>query len=214
MAKMTFDLVSGVVWYDPDMASSHLSIAIEATRRELENLVEEIKSDPRLGSIRKLHGAINQLEDLAGQPRTSMAALLDFGITDEGGVPDAEQQLRVEPHEFYGLDALEAAKKYLKKVGPIRKSALFSEIVSAIRSGGGDPGPDDKLRLSLSRSTFEVAKIGDDRYGLLEFFPHVKRGSPGRKKKGEGDGPSAEPNIVSEPIETVKTIQTVEWDES
>ncbi|HEY4258284.1 MAG TPA: hypothetical protein VGM66_13810, partial [Candidatus Udaeobacter sp.] len=129
-----------------------------------------------MASIVKLHGAINQLEDLAGQKRTSLAMVLNFGTAAEE-TPDAEQRsaIRVEPHEFYGLDALEAAKRYLHKVGPSRKSALFTDIVSAIKNGGGDPGNEDKLRLSLSRSTYEVAKIGDDRYGLLEFFPHVKR---------------------------------------
>ena len=164
----------------------HLDIAIDATLQELQGLVSELKSDPRLASIRKLHGAVNQLEDLAQRPRTSIASLLDFGLSD-GEALTGEAHISISPHEFFGLEPLEAAKRYLKKIGPTRKSALFAEIVSAIRAGGSDPGNEDKLRISLSRSTFEVAKIGDDRYGLLEFFPHVKRGTPGRKKKTEGD---------------------------
>jgi len=181
--------------------SNHLDVAIDATRQELEVLVSELKADPRLASIRKLHTAMNQLEDLANHPRTSIASLLDFGISDSDTPSSEERSLSVQPHDFFGLEPLEAAKRYLKMVGPIRKSALFTEILSAIRAGGGDPGPEDKLRLSLSRSTYEVAKIGDDRYGLLEFFPHVKRGTPGRKKKGESDN-SAEDSATASPSET------------
>ena len=50
--------------------------------------------------------------------------------------------------------------------------------MAAIQAGGGDPGNEEKLRVSPSGSV----KIGDNRFGLLEFYPHVKRGK--RKKTG------------------------------
>jgi hypothetical protein len=46
---------------------------------------------------------------------------------------------------------------------------------------GGVQGNKETLRMSLSRSTWDVAKVGDDLYGLLEFYPHVKRGAKGKK---------------------------------
>jgi len=189
------------------MSSAHLDVAIEGARKELEEIVADLKSDPRLSTIRKLHTAMNQLEDLADRPRTSIASLLDFGMSDGGQSTTETRSISVSPHEFFGMEPLEAAKLYLKKVGPVRKSAMFDEIVTAIRSGGGDPGNEDKLRISLSRSTFEVAKISDDRYGLLEFFPHVKRGTPGRKKKPEGDVPV---DAVEEPTPEAPEKETAE----
>jgi hypothetical protein len=38
--------------------------------------------------------------------------------------------------------------------------------------------------MSLSRSTYDVVKAAEDLYGLIEYFPHVKRG---RKKKSNGE---------------------------
>jgi hypothetical protein len=89
-----------------------------------------------------------------------------------------EMGISVEPDEFVGLDALDAAKKFLKKP---RKAVPFKDIVAAIRAGGGDPGSEQKLKVSLARSTWDIVKVGEDRFGLLEFYPHIKRG---KKKNG------------------------------
>lgn len=153
---------------------------IDGIKVQIAAIVESIKTDPRLESLKKLQSALNNLEAVAGVPKTSLSALLSFDADDSENVSTT---LSVSPHEFFGLEPLEAAKKYLRKVGPVRKSAHISDIIRAIHDGGGDPGPEDKLRVSLARSTFEVAKIGEDRFGLLEYFPHIKRGTPGRKKK-------------------------------
>jgi hypothetical protein len=121
--------------------------------------------------IRGLHTGLNALETTCGLPKTGLAELFDF--------KDASATVR--PTEFYGFSPLDAAKRYLKKKGA--DGAAFSEIVAAVRSGGCPVTPTEEsvLRTSLSRSTIEVAKIGDsDFYGLVEFFPHVKRG----RKKG------------------------------
>ena len=83
------------------------------------------------------------------------------------------------PGEFYGMNALRAAKKFLKMRG--KPGASLDEIVTGIKAGGAKVDNIDRLRVSLGRSTLDVAKVGLDHYSLLEFFPHVQRG-----KKGKG----------------------------
>jgi hypothetical protein len=39
--------------------------------------------------------------------------------------------------------------------------------------------------VSIAGSTTQVEKVGENLFGLVEFFPHVVRGRPGRKKKFE-----------------------------
>jgi hypothetical protein len=154
-----------------------LTSAIEELRGKATALADEIVNDPRIVEIQKLLAALNPLEDLCGQTRTTLGGMLNFGADPLG------ESTAVQPDEFYGLDPLVAAKKFLKKP---RKAVQFKDIVAAIRAGGGDPGNEEKLKVSLARSTWDIVKIGDDRFGLLEFYPHVKRG--GKKSKvGNGD---------------------------
>lgn len=139
-------------------------------KKQVLQAVSELRSDPKMKQILGLHAGLIALEDTCGLPKTSLAELFDL-----------QEKVQVRPTEFYGLEPLDAAKKYLYKKGA--DGAAFPEIVIAIRSGGCElrPSEEPTLRTSLSRSTLDVAKISDDLYGLLEFFPHVKRG--GRKKK-------------------------------
>ncbi len=156
-----------------------MSDAINAAAAELRQRIEEkvlaVKANPAMAEIMKLQLALNSLEELLNQPTTSLSEL--FGLEQQPG--DATATTRFD--EFYGLTPLEAAKKYLKKWPDARP---FQEIPDAIRAGGGRVDSEEDLRMSLSRSTRDVVKIGD-RYGLLENYPHIKRGR--KKKPGNGE---------------------------
>lgn len=160
--------------------SNNLSTAMDLIRQDLNVISEQIKSDPKIAEAVKLLSGLNALEDVNGQPRTTLADILNLGAV--GSTIGGRVPLATRPDEYYGLEPLEAAKRVLRKLG---RSANMAEIMSGIKSGGGETGSEDTLRLSLARSTMEIAKIGDDLFGLLEFFPHIKRGRPGRKKKNE-----------------------------
>jgi hypothetical protein len=56
---------------------------------------------------------------------------------------------------------------FLRKRG---KPASLADIISGIKAGGGNPGPEGSLRTSLTRSTYQIAKINDDLFGLVEFY--------------------------------------------
>jgi hypothetical protein len=142
--------------------------------------------------ILRVHAALNALEGIRKVPKTDLVTLL--GIV-------RDDQPRIAKHEFAGLPPLEAAKRFLRKIGPQQTAASLDEIVAALKSGSLDADRDD-LRISLSRSTTEIYKAGEDIYGLVENFPHIKRGSPGRRKgattsvtaiqsgeEGDGDTP-------------------------
>ena len=169
------------------MSEALMSAAEEVKKRALV-LVQQIMHDGKMAELQKLVAGLNTLEELCGQPKTKVESLFGFTLAES-------PSLQIQPDEFYGLDPLEAAKQYLKKIGRSgSKSAAFLDIVAGIRSGGGDPGNEDRLRISLARSTYEVAKIGEDRYGLVEFFDHIKRErSPKKKKNGATSEAGAAP---------------------
>ena len=144
-----------------------LKAAADQVKQQLRDKVEAIKADPQMAEVLKLQKGLNSLEDILGEPYTSLSELFGLDSAEVG----------VKPGEFYGLEPLDAAKRYLKKRGGSPRSLV--DIVEALKMGGCSASRDD-LRLSLSRSTYDIVKAGEDLYGLIEYFPHVKRG---RKKK-------------------------------
>jgi hypothetical protein len=158
--------------------ASTLMLAIEQLRKEVKELADSIKGDPRISELLRRITALNTLEELESQDKTSLGGLLDFGAI--APVNHYTPAVTIEPDEFYRKDALEAAKLFLRKKG---RPASLREIMDGIRSGGGNPGPEATLRTSLTRSTYQIAKVSEDFFGLVEFY-EAKRG---RRKKNEGD---------------------------
>lgn len=148
-----------------------LEIAVVDLKGKIAERVALLKDDDNWREIERLYLGLGVLEDLCKMTKTDLASLL--GIASEGP--------RITQYEFAGLPPLEAAKKYLRKIAPKQKAASLDEIMAALETGNLKANRDD-LRTSLSRSTVEIYKAGDDIYGLVENFPHIKRGSPGRKK--------------------------------
>lgn len=145
--------------------------ALDQAKSDLRGKIDEIKSSPLMSEILELHQALNTLEGLLKESRTSLGEL--FNLAPEGN----SSTVKVRFDEFVGLTALDAAKRYLKKCADARP---FQEIVKAIAEGGGKIGDEEDIRTSLSRSTLDIIKIGD-RYGAIEKYPHIKRGSKKRK---------------------------------
>jgi hypothetical protein len=166
--------------YGETSMSETLIAAAEEVKRKIQDLAQQILQDERMAELKKLLTGLNTLEDLCSQPQSQMGSFFDFGQPDAGSS-------NIRPDEFYGLEPIQAAKRYLRKIG---KSASIRDIVAALKSGGCDPGNDKAFALSLARSTMEIAKIGDDLFGLVEFYPHLKRERGPRKKKGNGGAES------------------------
>jgi hypothetical protein len=167
--------------------------AINQVRNDAEVQVEQLKSHPAMAELIRLHKGLNALEDLCGDPITPLSAL--FGLGDAQA--DSASSSLVSVGEFYGLEPLDAAKRYLRKRN---KPATFDEIVRAIEVGSCEVSNRPTLKLSLARSTFEIAKLSEDSFGLLEWYPHVKRSSA-RKQRGaaaaSNNGSTTEPESES-----------------
>ena len=148
--------------------------ALAQARNDLAAKVEEVKSSSLMTEILELHQTLNGLESLLKEPKTSLGSI--FNLTKEEG----ETSTRVRFDEFYGLSALDAAKKYLKKCQDARP---FKEIMEAVIDGGGKVDSEDQLKMSLSRSTLDVVKI-NERYGFIDNYPLIKaqRASKARKQ--------------------------------
>jgi len=166
--------------------SDRLITLIAGLKIQVEEAIEQIKADAKMKEVLSLHQALNTLEATAAVPKTLLVDLFGFEDMDI-----------IRADEFYGLEPLEAAKRWLRKRG---QAALFDDILTGIRSGGCDVTDPKEFRVSLARSTREIRKVGDDRYGLLEFYPELKRG---KKSTRAGNGaPADEPNappVESEP---------------
>jgi hypothetical protein len=158
---------------------SQLEQALQGMRQNLEAGVAELKGDPKMSQIIASHKQLNDLEGMLERPKTSLAAL--FGL---------EAQEKLEPasaikiDEFYGLQPLEAAKRYLKRKG---EAASLDEIVAAIKAGGCKVNSPANLRKTLTRSTWQVAKVGKDAFGLVEFYGPRKR-MPKKDKADNSNG--------------------------
>lgn len=149
-----------------------LQSAVDDLKRRISERISELQSHPSMIEIQKWLPALNALETGLGQSHTTLAQLFGFGEAV------SQSSLRVRFDEFFGVPALEAAKRYLRKGSDARP---LDEIIAAIRDGGGKVEDKEALRLGLSRSTLDVVKIGDQHYGLLEHYPHIKRG--GKKRR-------------------------------
>jgi hypothetical protein len=163
-----------------------MSSPFESAAAEARKLIAEqtaiLRSHPAMIELVRLHAGLNAIEDLMQQPRTALGELLNLG--DLGG---ASPLSRVRFDDFVGMKDLEAAKKYLEEKATDARP--FQEIVDAVKAGGSKVDSEEALRTGLSRSTYEILKIGD-RYGALKHYPQVKRG--GKKRKGSDSGESAD----------------------
>lgn len=171
--------------------------AIEELKKDLLEKASEIKSDPRLAQLIKTLKTLNGLEELDGKSVTSLSEVLDLDVESQSEIKATAVQPPVRFDEFVGLRHIDAAKRYLKKFKDARP---FNEIVEALNTGSGKTLSEDeetKLKSSLTRSTFHIIKIGD-RYGLLENYPHVKRGKKHKEKMNQGN----ESNGLEESNET------------
>jgi hypothetical protein len=150
--------------------SNEIINAAESLRRQAAEKVEAIKGDPRMTEVLQVLAALNALETLLQQPKTTMSALFALEIGESAPVTGSAFLL----DEFVNVTPLEAAKKYLAKVG--RPARNLDDIIKGIKAGGGEVTNRSVLRNQLNRSG-EVKTIGDDVFGLTEWYPK-KRGRP------------------------------------
>lgn len=161
-----------------------LESAVADLKGKIAEQVTALQAETSWREIQRLHAGLNALEEICKLPKTPLATVLGIG---------SEHKPAIKPYEFAGQPPLEAAKQYLRKIAPDQKAASLDEILAALESGSLKANKDD-LRISLSRSTTEIYKTGEDIYGLVENFPHIKRGTPGRKRStanaqtGSGSG--------------------------
>jgi len=151
--------------------SNEILSATEALRRQAAEKVEAIKGDPRMTEVIQVLTALNALETLLQQPKTTMSALFTLEVGESAPSATAATFML---DEFVNVSPLDAAKKYLGKVG--RPARSLDDIIKGIKAGGGEVTNKSVLRNQLNRSG-EVKTLGDDVFGLTEWYPK-KRGRP------------------------------------
>jgi hypothetical protein len=155
--------------------SDTLLNAVEALKTQANSQIESLKALPEMVELIKLVSALNTLEGLCGIEKTSLASF--FGTELGSGGENIRTIVKV--GEFFGKAPLDAAKLYLKKKN---KPASFDEILENLARGSCDVPKKSDLKVSLARSTFEIARLGDDNFGLLDWYPEEKAKRQSRKK--------------------------------
>lgn len=149
-----------------------LEAAVTDLKAKISERISVLQQNEDWREVLRLYGGLGVLEELCHMPKTELTSLLGL---------DASNTPAVGKYEFAGQPPLEAAKKYLRKIAAQQKAASLDEIIAGLEKGGLTGVKRDELRISLSRSTFEIYKVSDDVYGLVENFPHIKRVAPKRK---------------------------------
>ncbi len=163
------------------MADELLS-AIETLKQRAIAQVNELKAQPQMAELLKIHVALNTLEGLCGIDLTALSTL--FGL--ESAKPIEQIRPLVAVGEFFGKTPLDAAKLYLKKKG---KPASLDEIIMNLGLGSCEVKSKADLRVSLGRSTFEIARLNEDNFGLLDWYPDekAKRSAGGKRRSLSND---------------------------
>jgi hypothetical protein len=154
----------------------------DSLKAQIVERVDILKSNPVMDEVLKLHLALNHVEDVEGAPRTSLAQL--FGLEGSSQGAETTPTTLVQAGQYFDKTPLDAAKDFLTRRG---KSATLDEIIAALKTGSCDPGAREKFGLSLSRSTFNFVKLGDDLYDLLSRYPNVmaqRQGGNAKRKVG------------------------------
>lgn len=170
-----------------DTVKAQLEQALTGMRQNLESGIMELRDDPKMALIIESHRKLNDLENMLDRPKTSLAELFGLEVSDKNEAKFAPARI----DEYYSLQPLEAAKRYLKKKG---SAATLDEIVAAIKAGGCKVNSAANLRKTLTRSTWQVAKVGKDAFGLVEFYGGRKRAA----KKDKGAEADAEADAENE----------------
>jgi hypothetical protein len=172
-----------------------LQEAIEALKRAAREQVDVLRASPEMVQLVKIHSALNTLEGLSGIAKTPLSSL--FGLDAEA--PVEQTRMLVSPGEFFGKAPLEAAKLYLRKK---TKPATLTEIVENLATGSCEVRDREKLRVSLGRSTFEIARLGEDNFGLLDWYPDEKQKRlAAAKRRGTNDSQQSNGEPPAELVE-------------
>lgn len=178
-----------------ETVKNQLEQALRGIRETLEASVADLKQDPKMVKIIETQIALNNLEGMLDRPKTSLAEV--FGL-ESSEAKESSTAVRID--EFFGLLPLEAAKRYLKKKG---EAATLDEIVEKIRAGGCRVNSPANLRKTLTRSTWQVAKVGKDAFGLVEFYGGRKR-VPKKERVAESETEADETESEGEAEEVVR----------
>jgi hypothetical protein len=157
--------------------NEQVQTAADAIRSEVTQKANSLMADPQMTELVQLIHGLNALEGILQKPKTTLASL--FLVKGEAPASVTATNVTVARDEFVHIPALEAAKRYLRKVGKTtaKEARTLDEIVNAIKSGGGEVPNISVLRTQLIRSTADIKKVSEDVFGLLEWYPK-KRGRP------------------------------------
>jgi len=163
-------------------------VSKESLRQTLEYFSQQRQA--KLQEIKSLDFTIRQLEKELGEASTEAPIELtnsDAGLpVVNGSSQSAQSSMEIRPDEFYGMSQSDAAKAYLRKA---HQAVSLGQLLDGMTRGGAKVGGEDPKRtlyVSLMRNPKkEFVVIGDDNFGLREFYPHLPKTGTSRGPKGK-----------------------------
>lgn len=150
-------------------------------KKTVDDLLEKLRGlEKQVADARRL---VNSLCELAGE--SPMFAVVD----------DAPTLTTIKADTFYGQPFATAAAAYLrmrkaKNMGP----ATVNDVYDALKQGGYqfDAKNEDYakrgIRHSLSKNTATFHRVPNGEFGLLEWYPDVKKQKPAKQVGATGEG--------------------------
>jgi replicative superfamily II helicase len=110
---------------------------------------------------------------------------------------EERRSTQVRPDQFFRKSITAAAYEYLKAKGG---AASVDELIDVLKRGGCDLGasPLRNVKISLSKNSRVFAEIGNENFGLWEFYG----GSPKSKKGGEPTETGPDTDASQAPVTT------------
>jgi hypothetical protein len=151
---------------------------IKAALKELHD-----KLETKEGEVLDLKKAINVLLSTIGE-----------GPEFAEFAREEKRSTQIRPDQFFRKTITAAAYDYLKAKGG---AAPVDELIDVLKRGGCDLGqsPLRNVKISLSKNSRVFAEIGNDTFGLWEFYggvPKVKKGDTSELSGPDTDSSQAE----------------------
>lgn len=145
----------------------------------------ETKLAERLAEVAKIRDTINRVAELAGEP-------IPYPEVAE---PEQRTGGPIRSDEFYGKPLHTAMRAFLEKRGQMLGPASVNEIYDAMVKGGyqfdtaNEANAKRVIRITLTKNSGVFHKLPNGAYGLLAWYPSVKKPkkSEATESNGEGD---------------------------
>ena len=134
--------------------------------------------DHLLAEVKHLEDQAKGKKIALNQMAESMGIDMPFPQVEEESA-NAAGRLKIRIDQFLGKPLARAVAEFLRLSGKSVGAKHWTDIVQALRDGGFELGKtrvaEDAARTTILKNTTLFKLVGDDAFGLVEWYPKVKK---------------------------------------